>query len=532
MSATGNGGRRIAAAPVAVRVVLAAALAVQIGWHAWWPDPRAEARPLRPAPPADVLRLTALGDETALAKLLILRLQAHDNQPGVSIPFMDLDYHRLAGWLDAIVDLDPRAGYPLLAAARLYGSVPDPARQRVMFDLVHRRFLEDPGRRWPWLAHVVVFARHRLGDPALSLRYARTLAEHATGPAVPARVRNMSAFIAADMGEAEAARALAAGRPGGHPPPRRTERRPPGSSPGRQPPPAGGRNGSRPTRRFPHVHSHAHTAPIPSPAPIGIDRRRGPHRTRQTGNPRHEPKEAQPMPRKQHGFTIVEIAIVLIIIGLLLGGVLKGQELVNSARVRNLADTNSGIQAAYYGFIDRYRQVPGDMTATAAASAIGDATITVGGDADGRVDDADWGEASALWVHLTRAGFLQGSYNGGATDSTTYRDAEMAPRNAFDGYMLLGRTRDYSTTDGAPTATRTVRLGLVLGDNIPVDIARELDVKIDDQRPLTGSLRFTGTATFSHAGVSEATTLCMASADSNEYDVAGDAQNCNLVYIY
>ena len=238
------------------------------------------------------------------------------------------------------------------------------------------------------------------------------------------------------------------------------------------------------------------------------------------------------MPRKQHGFTIVEIAIVLIIIGLLLGGILKGQELVNSARVRNLADTNSGTQAAYYGFIDRYRQVPGDMTAAAAASAIGDSTITAGGDADGRVDNADWGEASALWVHLTRAGFLQGNYNGGATDSTTYRDAGVAPRNAFDGYMLLGRTRDYSTTGGAPTAAQTVRLGLVLGDNIPVDIARELDVKIDDQRPLTGSLRFTGTTTFSHAGVSEATTLCMTAVNSNEYDVAGDAQNCNLVYLY
>ena len=238
------------------------------------------------------------------------------------------------------------------------------------------------------------------------------------------------------------------------------------------------------------------------------------------------------MPLGQRGFTLVEIAIVLVMIGMLLGGILKGRELINGARVRNLADMNAGVQAAYYGFIDRYRQVPGDMTATAAASAIGDSTITAGGDADGRVDNADWGEASALWVHLTRAGFLQGNYNGGATDSTTYRDAGVAPRNAFDGYMLLGRTRDYSTTGGAPTATQTVRLGLVLGDNIPVDIARELDVKIDDQRPLTGSLRFTGTTTFSHAGVSEATTLCMTAASSNEYDVAGDAQNCNLVYIY
>ena len=238
------------------------------------------------------------------------------------------------------------------------------------------------------------------------------------------------------------------------------------------------------------------------------------------------------MPRRQHGFTLVEIAIVLVIVGLLLGGILKGQDLINGARVRNLADMNAGIQAAYYGFIDRYRQVPGDMRAAAAASTIGDATITAGGNGNGRIDAANWREASALWVHLTRAGLLQGSYDGGATSATRYRAVAVAPRNAFNGYMLLGQTRDYSTTTGAPNSTQAVRLGLVFGDNIPVDIARELDLKIDDQRPLTGALRFTGTTTISHRGVSEATTPCMTSATTNEYDIAGDAQNCNLVYIY
>ena len=238
------------------------------------------------------------------------------------------------------------------------------------------------------------------------------------------------------------------------------------------------------------------------------------------------------MPRRQHGFTLVEIAIVLVVVGLLLGGILKGQDLVNGARVRNLADMNAGIQAAYYGFVDRYRQVPGDMKAAAAASILGDASITAGGNANGRIDAGDWREASALWVHLTRAGFLQGSYDGGATSATRYRAASVAPQNAFNGYMLLGQTRDYSTPSGAPTATQAARLGLVLGDNIPVDIARELDLKIDDQRPLTGALRFTGTTTFSHRGVSQATTTCMTSETTNEYDVAGDAQHCNLVYLY
>ena len=238
------------------------------------------------------------------------------------------------------------------------------------------------------------------------------------------------------------------------------------------------------------------------------------------------------MQRRQRGFTLVEIAIVLVMIGLLLGGILKGQDLVNGARVRNLADMNAGIQAAYYGFIDRYRQVPGDMPAAAAATAIGDPAITVGGNANGQVDAGNYREASALWVHLTRARLLQGSYDGGATSARRYRVDTVAPQNPFNGYMLLGQTRDYSTAGGAPDANQPVRLGLVLGDNIPVDVARELDLKIDDRRPLSGALRFTGTTTLSNPGVSEATTLCMIAVNTNEYNVAGDAQQCNLVYLY
>ena len=191
--------------------MLIAALALQIAWHAWRPDPRPAMQPLDRPPEISALRLAAFGDEPALAKLLMLRLQAHDEQPGVSVPFMDLDYDRVAGWLDAIIELDPRADSPLLAAARLYGSVSDPCRQRRMFELVHRRFLEDPGRRWPWLAHAAVMAKHRLGDYPLALRYARAVTLHATGPQVPAWARDMSALIATDLGEVETARVLVGG---------------------------------------------------------------------------------------------------------------------------------------------------------------------------------------------------------------------------------------------------------------------------------------------------------------------------------
>src|SRR5947208_13835939 len=64
--------------------------------------------------------------------------------------------------------------------------------------------------------------------------------------------------------------------------------------------------------------------------------------------------------QKQQGFTLIEIAIVLVIIGLLLGGVLKGQELITAARVRNLAAQLDGVKIAYLGFQDRYRALPGD----------------------------------------------------------------------------------------------------------------------------------------------------------------------------
>ena len=67
-----------------------------------------------------------------------------------------------------------------------------------------------------------------------------------------------------------------------------------------------------------------------------------------------------PSKRLQAGFTLVEIAIVLVIIGLLLGGILKGQEMITQARIKNVVNDFNGITAAYFAYQDRYRAVPGD----------------------------------------------------------------------------------------------------------------------------------------------------------------------------
>ena len=191
--------------------LLAATLAGQLAWHGLRPGPTARAADLPPPPALALARVAALGEEAVAARLLMLWLQAFDNQPGVSIPFRHLDYGRVEAWLSLILELDPRSSYPLLAASRLYGEVPDEARQRRMLELVYRAFLADPDRRWRWLAHAVILAKHRLRDLPLALRYARALTDHATGPGVPFWARDMSVVVLEDMGELEAARALVGG---------------------------------------------------------------------------------------------------------------------------------------------------------------------------------------------------------------------------------------------------------------------------------------------------------------------------------
>ena len=116
--------------------------------------------------------------------------------------------------------------------------------------------------------------------------------------------------------------------------------------------------------------------------------------------------------RKQTGFTLIEIAIVLVIIGLLLGGVLKGQELITSARVRNLISQQDGVKAAYFGFLDRFRALPGDYPL--ASTNIACTPACTNGNGNGQIQSVLGGgtidEHVAVWEHLSKAGFVNGSY--------------------------------------------------------------------------------------------------------------------------
>jgi hypothetical protein len=203
--------RPLADVPRWVATGLVCALALQVSVALLQPRPSARAEDLGPAPGINALRLAAVGEPIALANLLMLYLQAFDYQAGTRAPYRDLDYDRLIAWLSRILELDPAGQYPLMSASRLYAEVPDPAKQRKMLDFIYREYLRDPNRRWPWLAHATLLAKHQLKDLPLARKYAVALQQNTTTLEAPVWVRQMEPFILEDMNELEAAKILIGG---------------------------------------------------------------------------------------------------------------------------------------------------------------------------------------------------------------------------------------------------------------------------------------------------------------------------------
>lgn len=180
----------------------------------------------------------------------------------------------------------------------------------------------------------------------------------------------------------------------------------------------------------------------------------------------------------QSGFTLVEIAIVLVIIGLLLGGVLKGQELIENAKIKNLRNDLQGVTAAHYGYLDRYGQLAGDDdksdarfnldgTPPDAAAGIGNGTLNA--TFDNACADISTEECK-YWADLRGSGLLTGT---GAKN----------PINAYSGVIAIVN----ETTGNAGIATG---LNVCMG-NLPAKAAESLDANLDDGKPGTGSVRAT-----------------------------------------
>jgi len=190
--------------------------------------------------------------------------------------------------------------------------------------------------------------------------------------------------------------------------------------------------------------------------------------------------------KHQKGFTLIEMAVVLVIIGLLIGGIFKGQQLIETANIKATINDMSNISAAYQAYYDRFRQIPGDDGSLASLQARGGAWSSsaspalTAGDTDGVLDVSATqtftgaGENGAFFQHLRAAGFLSGSANDALLQAL--------PKHSFGG--LMGVTGNAVT--GMPANGKYLCAG-----SIPGKAARAIDLAKDDGVANTGALRAT-----------------------------------------
>ncbi len=173
---------------------------------------------------------------------------------------------------------------------------------------------------------------------------------------------------------------------------------------------------------------------------------------------------------RQTGFTLVEIAIVLVIIGLILGGVLKGQVLIDNAKYKNFVKQIESYRAAVYTFQDTYRALPGDIAVISAL----DAAATAG-DGDGDIEGAecasDGEETCLVWSHLRYAGIIAG-------------DPSITTTKAPPTHTYGGQVSAIGTGSWANGKTEIK----ILTKGIPGDVAQRYDNEFDDGDATSGSV--------------------------------------------
>ena len=185
------------------------------------------------------------------------------------------------------------------------------------------------------------------------------------------------------------------------------------------------------------------------------------------------------MRSQQSGFTLVEIAIVLVIIGLLLGGILKGQELINSAKVKNLANDFRVIPTYIYAYQDKFKALPGDDPA--AQTHLPGGAASDNGNGNGVIDGA-WNsttgtdESNMFWRHVRLANLAAGP--------TVLTDPEYIPKNAVSGVLGVSSTTATQIWITGMTGTYQVCSKGILGR-----FAKQLDIQMDDGNTATGSMR-------------------------------------------
>ncbi|MDX8378644.1 MAG: prepilin-type N-terminal cleavage/methylation domain-containing protein [Gallionella sp.] len=211
-----------------------------------------------------------------------------------------------------------------------------------------------------------------------------------------------------------------------------------------------------------------------------------------------------PSPINQSGFTLVELAIVLVIIGLLLAAVLKGQEMIENSKVKSVANDLRGVSTAYYAYQDRYKAIPGDdKTAskhfTGGINGNGDSQISGLYTSEATPIAGSTTESNKFWLDTRLAGFMTGS-------------GSNPPTNALNGILGV-----QSQVNAAGGSTYGMLGPVVCAGSIPWKIAQAVDIMIDDGNSNTGTVR---------TGENGAVNLATVTATSSAYGTA-DASGTN-----
>jgi prepilin-type N-terminal cleavage/methylation domain-containing protein len=257
--------------------------------------------------------------------------------------------------------------------------------------------------------------------------------------------------------------------------------------------------------------------------------------------------------QRQKGFTLVELAIVITIIGLLIGGILKAQELMDNARVLATVAQVKAVEAGSMTFNDSYGALPGDMdgtnkipgctaacqipAATAHDQVIGDPAwamttpeITGGLPAAATIES----ETGLFWYYLAATGMIS-SIDGSAPDTTDVVFGKTSPATKFGGGFIVGNSNGSTlgsrATGSAVVSIKGTVLSIVLSPTLPNNIltpggmvlrpsiAARIDRKMDDGLPGSGSVQ-----AFGNSGCVNVFNIAIGA----EYIEANQGKHCGL----
>lgn len=209
-------------------------------------------------------------------------------------------------------------------------------------------------------------------------------------------------------------------------------------------------------------------------------------------NPRSTPRENQP------GFTLIEVAIVLAIVGLVLGGIQKGQELVNLAMAKKLQTDFRNIPLFIYSYQDKFRALPGDDP-NANSHVGGIVAAQPSGEQGNGAIGGNWNstniseESLLFWQHIRLAGFAPGS--------TVPEDQANWSVNAMGGKLGVQSgtaSAENSPLNGGPGLTNPIRGAYIIcSDAIYGKYVKHIDAALDDGNTATGTMMATPTSGYS-----------------------------------